>query len=565
MRPIYCTIWLGLLLAGVGLFVGCQTVQKTATAKKGSPTEGRPQPLTEEARILAYSHYAAGLSHDLNGHPEEALQEYTLSLKANPAYEPLLLDVIRRLLRNQQNDAAIEVLQRAAAAGLANGSVYGWLGLAYAHAGKPDLAIGANRLAIAKTPGALGAYQNLSQLYLQTARTNLALEVLEEAAKQKNVDADFLIGLEDIFARLAKGGIIKDEEAKQRRLEFLDRAAEAPAQGAGLTWQKLADGYLALGQFAKAKPLYEKVLKEAPDIPMTREKLINVYLRLGDKPQAIKLLEEIRRENPTDPQNYFFLGGMAYEQKNFAQAAEYYETALQLSPDFEQLYYDLAGLQISLKKSKEALEVLAKARSRFKLNFTMEFYSGVAQSLLENYPAAVSYFTSAEIVAKATDPSRLTPQFYYQAGAAYERAGQRTEAEKQFRKALEKDPDYAEALNYLGYMWAERGENLDESLRFIEKAVKLQPKNAAFLDSLGWVLHKLKRPAEALSQMQSAISLNGEPDATLYDHLGDIQAALKQYDQARMAWKKSIQVQPSAEIQKKIENLPRDGSSSSQP
>jgi tetratricopeptide (TPR) repeat protein len=115
------------------------------------------------------------------------------------------------------------------------------------------------------------------------------------------------------------------------------------------------------------------------------------------------------------------------------------------------------------------------------------------------------------------------------------------------------EPDFAEALNYLGYMWAERGENLDEARTMIEKALKEEPKNAAFLDSMAWVLYKLKKPAEALPYMQKAIELTKEPDATLQDHLGDILAGMNRMGEARAAWEKALKLEPKDEIRKKLE------------
>src|SRR6185295_16238811 len=131
------------------------------------------------------------------------------------------------------------------------------------------------------------------------------------------------------------------------------------------------------------------------------------------------------------------------------------------------------------------------------------------------------------------EPDKLTAQFYFQLGSAAERAKDIEQAVKHFRRALEMDPDFAEALNYLGYMWAERGENLDEAKSMIERALKEEPKNAAFLDSMAWVLYKLKKPTEALGYMQKALDLTKEPDATLLDHLGDIYAALNRKSDAR--------------------------------
>src|ERR1051325_1465590 len=200
------------------------------------------------------------------------------------------------------------------------------------------------------------------------------------------------------------------------------------------------------------------------------------------------------------------------------------------------------------------MELLEKAKAKFpKLSFVQEFYTGVTYAGMERYSEALSSFESAEMVAKKSEPDRLTAQFYFQLGSAAERAKDIDKAVKYFRHALEMEPDFAEALNYLGYMWAERGENLDEARAMIDKAVKQEPKNAAFLDSMAWVLYKQKKAAEALPYMQKAIELTKEPDATLQDHLGDIFAAMKRMDEAREAWEKALKIEPKEEIKKKLE------------
>jgi tetratricopeptide (TPR) repeat protein len=172
---------------------------------------------------------------------------------------------------------------------------------------------------------------------------------------------------------------------------------------------------------------------------------------------------------------------------------------------------------------------------------------------MEKYSEAVNKLTSAELIAKQNEPDKLNAQFYFQIGSACERAKDIEQAVKHFRHALELEPDFAEALNYLGYMWAERGENLNEARTMIERALKQEPKNAAFLDSMAWVLYKQNKPADALPYMKKAIELNKDPDATLQDHLGDIFAAMKRMDEAREAWQKSLKLEPKDEIRKKIE------------
>jgi tetratricopeptide (TPR) repeat protein len=102
-------------------------------------------------------------------------------------------------------------------------------------------------------------------------------------------------------------------------------------------------------------------------------------------------------------------------------------------------------------------------------------------------------------------------------------------------------------------MWTEQGVKLEKARELIEKAVKAEPKNAAFLDSLAWVLFKLNHPAEALPHALKAAELSESPDATVYDHIGDIYAALQQPEKACEAWRKSLALEPNPQVSKKLE------------
>jgi tetratricopeptide (TPR) repeat protein len=273
-----------------------------------------------------------------------------------------------------------------------------------------------------------------------------------------------------------------------------------------------------------------------------------------DKPKAEAMLNDLQKEMPTNPAPHLFLGQLALDDNRMTNALEQFETALKLAPTDETLWYRVAALKTALKKPAEAVKLLDEAETKFpRPSFARDFYRGIALAAMEKYSEALAQFTSAELIAKQNEPDRLTAQFYFQLGSAAERAKDIDQAVKHFRKALEMEPDFAEALNYLGYMWAERGENLEEAHSMLERALKQEPKNAAFLDSMAWVLYKQKKAAEALPYMQKAIELTKEPDATLQDHLGDIFAAMKRMDEAREAWEKALKIEPKEEIKKKLE------------
>ncbi|HAV65637.1 MAG TPA: hypothetical protein DCY13_25090 [Verrucomicrobiales bacterium] len=138
-------------------------------------------------------------------------------------------------------------------------------------------------------------------------------------------------------------------------------------------------------------------------------------------------------------------------------------------------------------------------------------------------------------------------------GAQLERNGLYEEAAKSFKRCLDLKQDHAQALNYLGYMWADLGIHLEEARKLIQKAVDLEPMNPAFLDSLAWVLYRLDQPNLALTYMEEAMKHQEEPDATLFDHLGDIHFAIGNQEEAMKAWRRSFEIEANPKVQKKLD------------
>ena len=126
--------------------------------------------------------------------------------------------------------------------------------------------------------------------------------------------------------------------------------------------------------------------------------------------------------------------------------------------------------------------------------------------------------------------------------AAYERTGKREQAVAEFRRLLGVDPDYHAALNYLGYMFAERGENLDEARKLVEKAVALEPDNGAYVDSLGWVYFRLGRLEQARTELERATRLE-IADGTVEEHLGDVYSAMGQPERAGEAYRRALELE----------------------
>ncbi len=560
-----------LLLAGilpVLLAAGCGTTRPrnaaTAEAPANADSALHASPRAEEAALEkkadAHAHYAAAVLHEMNDEQPQALEDYYQAALEDPTDDGLLLEVSERLLRARQPDKALKVLEPAARRRDVSSAVLARLGFVYAELGKDEPAIKADREAIQKDPRSLAGYHNLYLNYLQAKQPQAALGVLDEAAKVRNPGAEFLIGLAELYENYGQHFAAQRDAVRSKALAVLHRAAKLGSANPQLRL-RLADGFHGAGDTKQAALLYLDLLKHLDDSPIVRElvrgKLAEIYLH-SDHKKAIEQLQAIVHDDPANAPAYYYLGSIADDEKRWNDAIEYYKKALLFSPDLEQAYYDLARVQLGANNADDSLATLDRAQRKFGQSFFIEYLKGAAYSEQKHYQEAVSHFTAAEVIANATAPSLLGHVFYFQLGAARERNGEIAAAEKDFQRCLKMSPDFAEALNYLGYMWADRGTNLDQARVMIEKAVKLEPTNAAFIDSLGWVLFKQHEPAKALDYILKAVKLNAEPDATIYDHLGDIYATLKQEDKAREAWRKSLSVEPNEQIQKKLEAIRKE-------
>lgn len=538
------------------LLSGCASVHSKGSHNSTSADSEVANDTSTRKAAEAHAHYSQGYLHDLNNEPEAALEEYRQSLLDDPSNEELVLEISRRYLQAKQPEKALEILNRSAARREATGAIFSRLGFVYAQTGKTSDAIAANKTAIKRSPRDFVGYQNLFLNYIQSKQNEEALKVLDEAARQQNVEIEFLVSLADLYASLAAQSPAQKDSIRAKALQVLNRAQKLNPSSPQVRLL-LAESFNSLGDYKNATEIYLDLLKTLPDLPLIRErvraKLTDIYLKTENRNGAIEQLQGILKDDPLNSQAYYFLGTIALDEKKLPDAAEYFSRTITLKPDFAQGYYDLAVAQIEMNKSGDALATLNKARQKFSGNYMLEFCTGMAYSGQKDYGEAIKHYTSAEIMAKATEPNRLTEFFYFQFGAAYERKGQFEDAEKEFQKCLLLKPDFASALNYLGYMWAEHGMKLEQARDLIQKAVKLEPKNAAYLDSMGWVLYKLSKPREALDYLLKAVELSEEPDATVYDHLGDIYAALNQRDKAHEAWQKSVSLEPNEQVKKKLE------------
>ena len=146
------------------------------------------------------------------------------------------------------------------------------------------------------------------------------------------------------------------------------------------------------------------------------------------------------------------------------------------------------------------------------------------------------------------DPETLRAGLFFQLGEAYERTRRYDEAADQFQAVLEIQPENSTAMNYLGYMWADNGENLEQALELVRRAVALDPDNGAYVDSLGWALFRLGEFEEARRHLEQANQLAPE-DSTILEHLGDVYVALGDTGRAREAYEHALAINDEENVE----------------
>lgn len=504
-------------------------------------TTPRPAQLTAEAenRAEALARVALALFASADD-PDIALRQNLRALDLDPANAPLAQEVAGAMLERGEVPEALGVLKdslkrnpQSARLALRIAGIY------VVHLRKFDSAGRYAQSALAADPDLIECYQLLYSIYRATGRTSSATKLLEQAGQRTNQDAAFWAGLGDLWVRQlvmeGKLGAALDERA----LVYYRRAAGLARQDAAVL-QRVLNFFFAGGHHEDAAACARRLLVLQPSDTPSREKLALTLAALGREAEAEAELETVAAENPTSLLAYRAHGEILLKREDFRGALAKFEKALALHDEDPRLYLELVDLCVKSDDLGRAAKWLAEARTKFARLPELPFYEGQVLGQMKRWREALNAFDLAADLAAQHRPTFLEDaDFHFQRGVAAERVGEHDAAVQHFRHCLDLDAEHASALNYLGYMWAERGENLTEAESYIRRALQQEPDSAAFLDSLGWVLFQQGRYHEALAPLQRAIDLLAEPDATIAEHLGDTLEKLGRMTEAVKAWERA--------------------------
>ena len=348
--------------------------------------------------------------------------------------------------------------------------------------------------------------------------------------------------------------------------------------------------------------VYREMLRQAPDDHSTLVALAEAQINDEDVEGAIETLERIEASYPKDLESVKRLGFLLYEQHRFADAVKRFERVLAAAPReyevaffagvalhrvnrdddaaraFERVvphheYYAEARTQIAAIHERrgryaEALAEIERALAS-EPSRELELYSAQLRSKSGDFEGAVAYLEGLR--AQSPDDDELL----YNLGVVYGEKDRDDEAIRFMQLALEKNPDNADALNFIGYTWAEHGENLEQAEQYITRAMELRPDNGYIVDSLGWVYYMRARPmiaagdvaggrkwlTKAIEELQRAHELTGG-DPVISEHIGDVYLLLDDRRRALDKFEEAAVLGPRPEeqpaLREKLETLRRE-------
>jgi tetratricopeptide (TPR) repeat protein len=275
-----------------------------------------------------------------------------------------------------------------------------------------------------------------------------------------------------------------------------------------------------------------------------------LFLNENYSAQASTLLDVLASQPPVPGEYFFYKAVIAQDGENNPQKAlQFLDLVPESDPHYSQALQFRIQLLYTMGREHEALELMSQGKKLF---------PGQSRfPLLEaGYLIEKKRLDEAKTVLEAALKDRPEDEdLLYQYGALLDRQGDRKTAIGIMKRIVAKNPDHADALNYIGYSMVEDGRDLERALSLIKKADKLKPENGYIVDSLAWAYFRLGKHEEAWKQIQRAVTLSSD-DPTMWEHYGDIAKQIGRADKAKKGYQNALKFnhENPERIKKKLGN-----------
>lgn len=517
---------LALLLIFVFIF-SCQSSHVVSRSSKDSPQRKKTITLDHEANLKdqnSYYYFLVSQMKSLRGETDQAHHFLKQALQKDPDSSLLLSQKAYHQASLKDLPQALQDIKKALKKNPNNIEALLLLGKIHEAKNEIQKSIQQYRRILELVPQNEEAYNLLARNHLVLRDQNAAIQTLKQCVENLPESVPCLYYLATIYLEnknydeaISYYAMITDLDPEQ--LKILETIAEI---------------YVQKNDYKKALKIYEQISEKNPENISTQIRAALLYYQLERIDQAIEKFLELQKKFPASDRINYFLGMLFLDKKDFQKAFSFFD----LVDSGSTFFRDALNRQILiLRQSQRFGEAVELLERRFPSKDFAEYYHLKATLLL----LQGDYKTALMILNQGLRYFPEEESLYFQRAVAQERLKEWDKAKGDLLKIIEKNPNSAEAYNFLGYTMAEKEENLSQALTYVKKALELKPGEGHILDSLGWVYFKMGDFQKALSFISHAHKLQPK-EPTIVEHFGDVCFALKDKRKARYYFNKSLKI-----------------------
>ncbi len=464
------------------------------------------------------AHYLLGKVYAARGEwikGEESLKKVIELDQEAPEEGIIALSVL--YVESKQPEKAIETLKAFLEKDASHLLAHYYLGRVYSEMNQLDLALKAYEAAVDINPTFSAAQKAIAFIYEYQGKAKEAIHSFEKVleAEPDNVDV-----------RNHLGQLYIEQQDYVRALKEFEQVVKLQPNDATA---RLRIGLIHLRQeeYQKAEKTFSELLKEVPALDQVRYYLGLVFEKQGKVENAVKVLEQVKSSSSVYIDAQLVLGFVYEGHENLGSAESTLRKALKEKPTATSVRAGLAGVLVKQRRYEEAITLLEQGISKSSKDETL-------------------WFSLAEV---------------------YDKMGNLPKFVECVKTVIEVNPDNANALNYLGYTYAEKRINLAEAEQLIKRALEIKPKDGYITDSLGWVYYQMGMLNDAIKKLEEAMGL-APNEPVIMEHFADAlikhgnsQRAREIYEQAFKLSRDKLEKQ---RIDDKIKALPKSQDSSSE-
>ena len=469
--------------------------------------------------------------------------------KNNPNPEALKLFMSGQMLMNQGDyPMAIIEFQEALTFDPDVGTIYTSIAECYWNIGKPELSMKNLKIALSKNPRDEEALRIMADQLIALKKYDEAIIYFTRLREIDENETRYIIALAEL-SKIKKDYLsavnfyMDAYKVEPSRIELLESAGRYALQLKNKTKARNIFKDLSLQNpsqenyiniyselaiqsksYKEAISHLQKLLSDNGESSNLKANIGILHHASGDSVKGKNILRDLFDKKELNAQYSLSLFEIYFDIKDNISAAKISDEIITSFPEDWRGYYSRSLVFMDEDEYKSAINILDPISETFSNIFSIQYILGLCYSRIKMSDEAISFYNRALIIR----PNSIN--VLHSIAILYDDIGEWVKSDKIYDQLIKNNPNDAQAYNNYAYSLVERNKDLQRALSYAKKAVKLEPENPSYLDTIGWAYYKMNDIKKARAFIEQSIEIEGDNSVVL-EHLGDI--LMKSNDSAK--------------------------------